>query len=364
MDRRSRRAFTLIELLVVIAIIAILIGLLVPAVQKVRGAAARIQCQDNLKQLGLAAHNYHSTFKRFPPGYNGPVPNVHYGSANFALSGAAVGNPTWISSLVYLLPYVEQNVIYSQLKCVNPAYTGNWWSSNSDVNLARTQLSVFLCPSDPSTPGDALTAGPAALMHSFASLLPSDPRASGVVLFYFPEASNPGISSLGRTNYAGVAGTSFSDATTKAAASGPGANYAIFEGIFTNRSKTRVTDITDGSSNTLMFGEGLGGSFPGGRDFEWTWIGVGAVPTFQGIQAGQSVVNGGNPSVSNPTWSSFNSAHEAVVNFCFGDGSVRGLHPGSSTQRNPTSPGSDWYVYQMLAGKADGQTWSTSTLLD
>jgi prepilin-type processing-associated H-X9-DG protein len=184
-------------------------------------------------------------------------------------------------------------------------------------------------------------------------------RASGIVLYYFG-----GTSDLGRTNYAGVAGTSFSDATTAAQASGPGANYAMFEGIFTNRSKNSTLSVTDGTSNTLLFGEGLGGANPASRDFQWTWMGVGAIPTFQGLQMGQSVVNGGVAAVSNPSYSSFNSAHDAVVNFCFADGSVRGLHPGGSTQRNPTSIPSDWYIFQMLAGKADGQVWNTSSLLD
>jgi prepilin-type N-terminal cleavage/methylation domain-containing protein len=361
-----RRAFTLIELLVVIAIIAILIGLLVPAVQKVRAAAARTGCQDNLKQIGLAAHNYHSNFKRLPPGYDGPSPNIHFevdASGNEIPNGwRTTGNPKWVGSLVYLLPFLEQGAIYRQLKTMNDStYKGTWWQTNPDLTLAYSIIPVFLCPSDPVEHGTTLTSGSAACMHSYASLYPNDLRASGAVLLYFPESTNHGISGLGRTNYTGVAGTSWSDATTNAQASGPGANYRMFQGIFTNRSTTRITDVTDGSSNTLMFGEGLGGTSPGARDFQWTWMGVGACATFAGIPNGQTISNG---TVTNPGWSSFNSAHEGIVHFCFADGSVRALRPGSTTQRNPTSPGSDWYVYQMLAGMQDEQTWSASNILN
>src|SRR5436305_6840290 len=107
MFRRFRRsAFTLIELLVVIAIIAILIGLLLPAVQKVREAAARTQCQNNLKQIALAAHNYESAYGYLPPGYQGRDRSGPNGDPSAAINAYNVG------TFVYLLPYVEQEPLY------------------------------------------------------------------------------------------------------------------------------------------------------------------------------------------------------------------------------------------------------------
>src|SRR5436309_597185 len=99
----SRSGFTLIELLVVIAIIAILIGLLLPAVQKVREAASRLKCKNNLKQIGLAMHNYHGVANRFPPGYVSAV----------ASDGSDLG-PGW-GWAAHLLPYVEQDNLYKQI---------------------------------------------------------------------------------------------------------------------------------------------------------------------------------------------------------------------------------------------------------
>jgi prepilin-type N-terminal cleavage/methylation domain-containing protein len=119
---RRRSAFTLIELLVVIAIIAILIALLVPAVQKVRDAASRTQCQNNLKQIGLACHNYESSYKRLPTGNS--------------------GSPTSFSSLSYLLPYIEQGTIYNQIN-----FTIN--STAAGQTADALPIPILLCPADP-----------------------------------------------------------------------------------------------------------------------------------------------------------------------------------------------------------------------
>src|SRR5436309_8632881 len=108
MHRPSRRGFTLIELLVVIAIIAVLIGLLLPAVQKVREAAARTKCQNNLKQLALAAHNYQSANGALPPGVLGPGQKIVF--------PAGLDSCAWLSNLTLLLPYVEQDSLYRTMK--------------------------------------------------------------------------------------------------------------------------------------------------------------------------------------------------------------------------------------------------------
>ncbi|MCE9530444.1 MAG: DUF1559 domain-containing protein, partial [Planctomycetes bacterium] len=103
---RSRRGFTLIELLVVIAIIAVLLGLLLPAIQKVRSSSAKTSCLNNMKQLGTAMHGYHTSACRFPPG---TVANV----SQFGIANYNVGN--WMGVLAYLLPYIEQGNLHSQL---------------------------------------------------------------------------------------------------------------------------------------------------------------------------------------------------------------------------------------------------------
>jgi prepilin-type N-terminal cleavage/methylation domain-containing protein len=176
MRARRRPAFTLIELLVVIAIIGVLLGLFLPAVQKVREAASRMKCQNNLKQVVLASHNYHDTIGTSPPGLNvspNSVDPYPYYNCPQPFAGP------YTSSLAYLLPYVEQDNVYQQLSAFDPglfrlnskspawAYGwGPWDFQDSSVppslvsgtgkgypKAANTTIQTYLCPSAPGIRG-------------------------------------------------------------------------------------------------------------------------------------------------------------------------------------------------------------------
>ena len=156
----QRQAFTLIELLVVIAIIAVLIGLLLPAVQKVREAANRAKCQNNLKQMGVAVHNYESTYGKLPPGGEGSNAAVN-GTAfsNDLVNGKAPPSGTPYHSLfTYMLPYIEQENIY---KLIDPYqyYNAKSTSSPGHVDAFKTVIPTFICPSYPFESKDALSYG-------------------------------------------------------------------------------------------------------------------------------------------------------------------------------------------------------------
>jgi prepilin-type N-terminal cleavage/methylation domain-containing protein/prepilin-type processing-associated H-X9-DG protein len=209
-----RHAYTLIELLVVIAIMAVLIGLLLPAVQKVREAAARAKCANNLKQIALAAHGYHDANNRLPPG------------------GAA--NPTFASVQVWLLPHLEQAAKYQQLDTTkNIIDPGNYALRIQDVP-------VYLCPSDPST----------------GSFLDTNPPA-GV-------APDP----TGRCNYYGNAGAHGWWKDSSGSIVKPPGLAGIFGSDFT----VRLVDIADGTSNTALFAEVKRGAYPGNDALDVTQV--------------------------------------------------------------------------------------------
>ncbi len=351
---RRRSGFTLIELLVVIAIIAVLVGLLLPAVQKVREAAARMQCANNLHQIVLASMNYESTNGTLPPG------NLGGNATTGFFGGQCVG------SLFFLLPYIEQNNLMSQFKgqynigsySAFPADNNpNWWNENPDFSLSFAKIKTYRCPSD-SVNGAMDTANGAIIMA-----MPDPSVAGGTNACTYGYFTNGNQYDVGTTNYTGVAGAIGANGSTASPSDGPGVNLQKYIGIYYNRSKTKIASITDGTSNTLAFGEGLGRSVAAPpADFAWSWMGVGSMPTKFGLQNG----NGGSGGSSASVPICFGSNHTGVVNFAFGDGSVRTIRPGSTGVRNPLpnypAMTADWAVFQQMAGATDGDVYNASQI--
>jgi prepilin-type processing-associated H-X9-DG protein len=345
----------LVELLIAIAIIAVLIGLLLPAVQKVRDAAARSKCQNNLKQIGLAAHHYESDHERLPPGYLGPIPNIR---PIIPDPDASYNKFQWVGTLTHLLPHLEQDSVYRRLQVnLDPRVAATlFFLLSPDRGLANTQVKQFLCPSDDAT--EAVSLGVVAASHTYGNAWGIDSLVDN--------RQNPNIQyPLGRTNYLGVAGAFGSDATTSDPRAG-GANLANYEGVFFNRSETALARIPDGTSNTLLFGEGLGGQGVGPRDTAWAWLSMGPLPTRFGLGRGDlpAPFTARDPAVGATMLDSaganvlkFSSRHPSGVNFCFADGSVRQIAFGTTHVTSPR-PSDDWWMLQRLAGRQDGEAAS------
>ena len=259
--RRPRPGFTLIELLVVIAIIAILIGLLLPAVQKVREAAAKAKCANNLKQMALACHNYESAYGTLPQGRSPNAPTLFTGSGGWTYG---------------LLPYVEQKSLYDMCQ------------QNFHANVGHP-VAIYFCPSDPR--GDVTGTG----------------------------GTTAGQTTSGLTWYVGVTGATYNPDGTVPAGQG---------GVFEPVRKVRVTDVTDGTSSTLMIGER-----PPAADLAFGWwsysdfdnlLGTKNYVTFYPNCTLPGLYSPGKVT-DNCSTTKFWSNHPGGGNWAFGDGSVRFL---------------------------------------
>jgi prepilin-type processing-associated H-X9-DG protein/prepilin-type N-terminal cleavage/methylation domain-containing protein len=275
MRRLARSAFTLIELLVVLAIIAVLVGLLLPAVQKVRAAAARMKCTNNLKQIGLALHGFHDANQAFPPGYRATAPYR---------DGATDTAPGW-GWAAFLLPHLEQDNLYRQLDLARPV---------QHSPAIQTVVGVYLCPADLLPPG----------------------------AFPVPDPLGNAIARAAPSSYAACCGGDESDTT------GPSGL-----GIFYRNSATRFTDVTDGTSHTILVGEKSWGN----ANALW----AGAIPGAVCLRGEQNPCPG-SPARSSPAASlvlshshlnnastdsdggldDFSSRHNGGSNFVFADGHV------------------------------------------
>jgi prepilin-type N-terminal cleavage/methylation domain-containing protein/prepilin-type processing-associated H-X9-DG protein len=311
---QRRVAFTLIELLVVIAIIAILIGLMLPAVQKVREAAARVQCQNNLKQIVLAAHMHHDTYKEFPKGCYVPYA-VDGDPTNNTLNLQAPFGPNWA---VYLLPFIEQQNLFNSVNVFGYPGTNNLSNlagyDRSWRALRGQTVPVYLCPSD----GNNETPY-------------NDP--SGV--------DCPPETGWARGNYAATAGFTDYDHTINGSnamsnnpfdgesddgvvpgnpSNPPISKGPIFYMCTGPKSGSRILQITDGTSNTIMFNEVLAGI--NNLDARGCWaLGL----------PGCSITNAGrtyNPTPNNSLGDDGNSGDELQNAYKFwyvGIGSVAGM---------------------------------------
>ena len=338
-----RRGFTLIELLVVIAIIAILVSLLLPAVQQAREAARRTQCKNNLKQLGLAAHNFESTHKKLPPGQLFTV--AAYSTYNF-------DNLAIIGTMAFLTPYMEQDAMYApfgaNLKMEARDYAIDsvdpkkmpYWNFAAINAVTANPITGLLCPSD--NPGQALKPG-STEFTTWIIRTPSGPTYGGY--YINDELPDPIAARHGLTNYLGCSGRFNVTATELGIASSDPNFRAVddYAGMFRLNKQTTFADCNDGLSNTIMFGEVTG-------DFKDGYKGVGRLRSHSWLMGPmgthfQTKSLGGVSYSNRATLESlkFTSRHVGIVQYCMGDGAVRAI-----------SLNADADVILRLSGSSDG----------
>lgn len=305
---RARRAFTLVELLVVIAIIGILIALLLPAVQAAREAARRSQCSNNLKQLGLALHNYHGTLNCFPPGF---LALTHQGTVG---GGWAWG--------VFLMPYIEQSPLQGTLSVTK--YTLSQVVSDPALApMLQMKLDVFTCPSSP--------------MERLREF-----QGGGQMVSTANYTCNRGFFNVNGNAHL----------TTQN------------NGVLFGQSAVRISQITDGASNTIALGERTVLDAHASDPSKWpSWCGPG------GLGVGSTVSSSIAEKMNHATnMHSFSSDHPGGASFCFCDGSVRFISENIKCNAGGVSPGTvdnaafgsavgagNIGTYQLLGVRNDGQ---------
>ena len=348
---RNRYAFTLIELLVVIAIIAILVALLLPAVQQAREAARRSSCKNNLKQLGLAIHNYHDTHGVFPPGY------IDGDGITNGGTGQSGGNDNGYSWQAMILPMIEQSALYDQFDfSLHPwgapgngvAVGVNGASSNANHNACSKTLPSLSCPSDIKPDTTTIHTNTEVGYHA----------------------------NLATSSYAGNLGC-YNGGPCSANGFNHKGNFS--NGVLQVNGKLRFKDVTDGTSNTFLIGEirwlqdGVGsnnntlyGGVAGGGQARCDQVaGDGSNASsggpFRSLRATRNIVNVAG--TSDERGRAFASFHQGGAQFVMVDGSVRFIsenihHTNYGFQAsNPfgNASGSNFGTYQRLAARNDGR---------
>ena len=336
-QRHLERGFTLIELLVVIAIIAILVALLLPAVQQAREAARRTQCKNNLKQIGIALHNYHDTHGCFPPG---TVPQ-----RDMTNNGLLVANYESYGWAAMLLPQMEQANLVQQLSMSSLTLSQALIAANAagTLNESFPPLPAYQCPSD--------TTGPR--------------LQNGMRRTHFNGLSNIGTAWRPPTlNYPGSTGDPSGDLRAPRNSS-----HRHPKGIFYNSSSVRFRDITDGTSNTFMVGERTkrcgAGTWLGGRNPD----GNGTHGNDYHLARVRQVLNDPIDTGDDRCTDGFSSAHTGGGQFLFADGSVHfisdNIHFDLQGAPERSDQGINWPadvanaglvgLYQKLGMKDDGE---------
>ena len=354
MFRNRKKGFTLVELLVVIAIIGILIALLLPAVQQVREAARRTDCKNRMRQIALAAHNFHDAHDRLPPATLG---------LKYLPSGQNLGSWIWdtfdaqnTSSLALIMPFMELTTLYDRYdsrgfdlnKTLDEMVDGNGdpvfpsgtlFLQPVDQLVSTAKVDDFICPSDTVNAGNVTFSILVSQPMQDSTNYYNEPMDDVIFIGFFT------FRDFGYTNYAASGGvTGCVNSPTQ---------FGKWSGMMSHRDRVTLESISnlDGTSNTIMYGEILGNIEDGVRDWAMAWMFAGVSRTWAwywhfGQMTGRETGEIHWRYLGNGKWcdlESWGAAHPAGVNFAFGDASVHTVNRSL-----------DWEAMYGLSGAKDG----------